>query len=103
VAAVIKETTLYLRRHLVLEPWRTEGPGAGLEQPSSSAPGDRSPPPTPVVVSEEADTDPVAAQDLRPEADRDAPGQPAGGEHQPANGEPGDEPELEPQSPARAR
>ncbi|HEY1509833.1 MAG TPA: AI-2E family transporter [Solirubrobacteraceae bacterium] len=36
VAAVVKETVLYLRRHLVLEPWVTTvgtspGPGAGLE------------------------------------------------------------------------
>jgi putative heme transporter len=33
VAAVVKETVMYLRRHLVLEPWVvTAGPGAGLEQ-----------------------------------------------------------------------
>jgi predicted PurR-regulated permease PerM len=36
VAAVVKETVLYLRRHLVLEPWvttagPTTGPGSGLE------------------------------------------------------------------------
>ncbi len=30
VAAVIRETIIYLRRHLVLEPWRTVGPEAGL-------------------------------------------------------------------------
>ena len=30
VAAVVRETTLYLRRHLVLEPWPTAGPQAGL-------------------------------------------------------------------------
>jgi predicted PurR-regulated permease PerM len=30
VAAVIRETVIYLRRHLVLEPWRTVGPEAGL-------------------------------------------------------------------------
>jgi predicted PurR-regulated permease PerM len=34
VAAVIRETTLYLRRHLVLEPWQTTGPGAGLQTPA---------------------------------------------------------------------
>ena len=26
VAAVIRETILYLRRHVVLEPWRTQAP-----------------------------------------------------------------------------
>jgi predicted PurR-regulated permease PerM len=34
-AAVIRETTLYLRRHLVLEPWGTIGPDAGLDQPAT--------------------------------------------------------------------
>jgi predicted PurR-regulated permease PerM len=33
VAAVIRETVLYLRRHLVLEPWSTAGPGVGLDKP----------------------------------------------------------------------
>jgi predicted PurR-regulated permease PerM len=37
VAAVIRETTLYLRRHLVLEPWRTVGPGAGVHEPAPPA------------------------------------------------------------------
>jgi predicted PurR-regulated permease PerM len=44
VAAVIRETVMYLRRHLVLEPWTTTGPEAGLvtsppppEAPSSDA------------------------------------------------------------------
>ena len=41
VAAVIRETVLYLRRHLVLEPWSTAGPGAGLGTPATP------PPPTP--------------------------------------------------------
>ncbi|MBV8432009.1 MAG: AI-2E family transporter, partial [Solirubrobacterales bacterium] len=40
VAAVIRETTIYLRRHLVLEPWRTTGPGAGLEEPASPPEGE---------------------------------------------------------------
>jgi predicted PurR-regulated permease PerM len=35
VAAVIRETTLYLSRHLVLEPWNTAGPETGLEQPAT--------------------------------------------------------------------
>jgi hypothetical protein len=39
VAAVIRETVVYLRRHLVLEPWRTAGPEAGLEQPPDAPPG----------------------------------------------------------------
>ena len=39
VAAVIRETVLYLRRHLVLEPWATAGPGAGLVQPPSPPTG----------------------------------------------------------------
>ncbi len=30
VAAVIRETVLYLRRHLVFEPWPTAGPGAAM-------------------------------------------------------------------------
>jgi predicted PurR-regulated permease PerM len=34
-AAVIRETVMYLRRHLVLEPWVTAGPGAGLGAPES--------------------------------------------------------------------
>ena len=49
VAAVIKETVLYLRRHLVLEPWvtATAGPGAGLVSPpgEDEPTGKRSPEP----------------------------------------------------------
>jgi len=37
VAAVIRETTVYLRRHLVLEPWRTMGPEAALEASASAS------------------------------------------------------------------
>jgi predicted PurR-regulated permease PerM len=36
VASVVREFVIYMRRHLVLEPWATAGPGAGLMQ---SAPG----------------------------------------------------------------
>jgi hypothetical protein len=36
VAAVLRETVMYLRRHLVLEPWVHAGPGAGLEDASAS-------------------------------------------------------------------
>jgi predicted PurR-regulated permease PerM len=39
VAAVIKETVVYLRRHLVLEPWVvTAGPGAGVVQTPGEEP-----------------------------------------------------------------
>jgi predicted PurR-regulated permease PerM len=37
VAAVLRETVIYLRRHLVLEPWVTAGPGAGMMVGSESA------------------------------------------------------------------
>ncbi len=40
-AAVIRETVMYLRRHLVLEPWSTAGPGAGVAEPvGAPSPGD---------------------------------------------------------------
>jgi predicted PurR-regulated permease PerM len=32
-AAILRETVIYLRRHLVLEPWMTAGPAAGLQTP----------------------------------------------------------------------
>ncbi|HTX32944.1 MAG TPA: AI-2E family transporter [Solirubrobacteraceae bacterium] len=38
VVAVIRETTIYLRRHLVLEPWRTMGPEAALEESAADEP-----------------------------------------------------------------
>jgi predicted PurR-regulated permease PerM len=38
VAAVLRETVLYLRRHLVLEPWATAGPGAGVTEEAGDAP-----------------------------------------------------------------
>jgi predicted PurR-regulated permease PerM len=44
VAAVIRETVMYLRRHLVLEPWVTAaGPGAGLTH-APPGPGELPPP-----------------------------------------------------------
>ena len=54
VAAVVRETILYLRRHLVLEPWvtATAGPGAGLATPP---PGDEPTvehPPAPELTTE---------------------------------------------------
>ncbi len=36
VIAVLRQTVLYLRRHLVLEPWGMLGPGAGLMTPTRS-------------------------------------------------------------------
>ena len=38
VAAVIRQTVVYLRRHLVLEPWGTRGPGVGLMGPAAALP-----------------------------------------------------------------
>jgi predicted PurR-regulated permease PerM len=54
VAAVIRETTLYLRRHLVLEPWNTVGPEAGLERPDATdeAPAKHADEPTTASPSE---------------------------------------------------
>lgn len=43
VAAVIRETVLYLRRHLVFEPWATADPGAGTTASPPESPGE--PPP----------------------------------------------------------
>jgi predicted PurR-regulated permease PerM len=40
VAAVLRETVLYLRRHLVLEPWATAGPGAGVTEAAAGRAGD---------------------------------------------------------------
>ena len=38
IAAVLRQTVVYLRRHLVLEPWGTRGPGAGLMGPAAAPP-----------------------------------------------------------------
>jgi predicted PurR-regulated permease PerM len=40
VASVLRETVIYLRRHLVFEPWATAGPGAGVVQPGQQAEGE---------------------------------------------------------------
>jgi predicted PurR-regulated permease PerM len=42
VAAVLRETVMYLRRHLVLEPWVHAGPGAGLEDGLEAGPASES-------------------------------------------------------------
>ena len=47
-AAVIRETVMYLRRHLVLEPWSTASPGAGL---SGSLSGPSVPPAGPAPAT----------------------------------------------------
>jgi predicted PurR-regulated permease PerM len=44
VAAVIRQTVLYLRRHLVLEPWSLVSPGVGIP-PAGSVIGSGQPPP----------------------------------------------------------
>ena len=69
VAAVIRETVLYLRRHLVLEPWSTAGPGVGLAGPAApAASGDEpepdgeaevEPEPEPVVEPEPQSPEPL--------------------------------------------
>jgi predicted PurR-regulated permease PerM len=38
VSAVVRQTVVYLRRHLVLEPWGTRGPGLGLMGPVAAEP-----------------------------------------------------------------
>ncbi len=45
VAAVIRETVLYLRRHLVFEPWPTAGPGAAMIGAKPGSPPEPEPPP----------------------------------------------------------
>jgi predicted PurR-regulated permease PerM len=52
-AAVIRETVAYLRRHLVLEPWSTAGPGAKLVEPPGEpeAPDESSREPDPELES----------------------------------------------------
>jgi predicted PurR-regulated permease PerM len=47
VSAVIRQTVVYLRRHLVLEPWGTRGVGLGLMGPAAAhaPPGAHAPPP----------------------------------------------------------
>jgi predicted PurR-regulated permease PerM len=44
VSAVVRQTVIYLRRHLVLEPWGTGGPGLGVMAPPARA---APPPPRP--------------------------------------------------------
>jgi predicted PurR-regulated permease PerM len=56
VAAVVKETVLYLRRHLVLEPWviATAGPDAGLMTPPGEEEPTREHPPEPELIRTQA-------------------------------------------------
>jgi predicted PurR-regulated permease PerM len=72
VAAVVRETVVYLRRHLVLEPWRTVGPEAGLltngtPRAEPSAEPDASAEPQPVAQPEGSST-PETEPDLDLEA-----------------------------------
>ena len=46
VAAVVRQTVLYLRRHLVLEPWSLTSPGVGVP-PAGSVIGPEAPPGSP--------------------------------------------------------
>jgi predicted PurR-regulated permease PerM len=57
VAAVIRETVLYLRRHLVFEPWTTAGPGAGVVEASGASPHDESEEGEDEEVERESDAD----------------------------------------------
>jgi len=52
VAAVIRETLLYLRRHLVLEPWTMAGLGISLTQSDAGPPPEHSPESQPTAGSE---------------------------------------------------
>jgi predicted PurR-regulated permease PerM len=49
VAAVIRQTVLYLRRHLVLEQWSLVSPGVGVP-PAGSVIGSEQPPPEPSPI-----------------------------------------------------
>jgi predicted PurR-regulated permease PerM len=67
IAAVLRETVLYLRRHTVLEPWGTPEPAAvmaatGGNGPKSPRVGDESPPDptTELLVDDGASTEPEA-------------------------------------------
>jgi predicted PurR-regulated permease PerM len=76
VAAVIRETVLYLRRHLVLEPWVTTtaaGPGAGLEPRGPGGPPPGGAPPGPGgAAPDEPPTEPdLTAELVRTRAGRD--------------------------------
>ncbi len=70
VAAVIRETVVYLRRHLVLEPWRTMGPEAALEQ-SASASAPTAAPVSPAGTVEAEDAHPAAGHPSEPEPDEE--------------------------------
>ena len=41
IAAVVRETVVYLRRHLVLEPWGSTEPAASIASRAPSLPGGR--------------------------------------------------------------
>jgi predicted PurR-regulated permease PerM len=56
IAAVLRETVVYLRRHLIFEPWGTPGP---LVLGPPAAPPDPAPPPDPPPVAVEPETQPL--------------------------------------------
>jgi hypothetical protein len=60
IAAVIRETVVYLRRHLVLEPWGTPD-GAALAGVGSRVAGGKPPPGAPAPCPECGTTPPAAA------------------------------------------
>jgi hypothetical protein len=73
VAAVLRETVMYLRRHLVLEPWVHAGPGAGLEGglEDGSASGS--------TAGSGANGEAAASHPIGPDADPSSPSEPKGG------------------------
>jgi hypothetical protein len=73
VAAVIRETVVYLRRHMVLEPWvTTMGPGASLDTQASAAERPTEPHPASEPSGSEHPTEPDLRSDLvRARAGRD--------------------------------
>jgi len=71
VAAVIRETVMYLRRHLEFEPWSTAGPGIGLLGPAREPPPEPDSPPEPGSSSE-----PTPAPEPQPPPEPDASSEP---------------------------
>jgi predicted PurR-regulated permease PerM len=59
IAAMVRETVVYLRRHLVLEPWATSGPVLGVDAPR------RAPPPGPEPEATDADDAPTEVASRR--------------------------------------
>jgi hypothetical protein len=77
VAAVLRETVMYLRRHLVLEPWVQAGPGAGLEAAPTSESTTGLGPDGEAAVSQAIDSDAGAASPRKPKGGGESPEPPA--------------------------